>query len=441
MKNSRIIAVIMLLLAGFAGYFTYSSEMKKEGTFGGFPFKYGLDLRGGTHLVYQADTKAANTDDINGAMESLRDTIERRINAFGIAEPIVQTEKASVGGEDVYKLIVELPGVTDLATAEDLIGKTPILEFKLLSKAAEEATSTESIDPAKAFENTALSGRYLKNASLNFNPTTGEPTVSLAFNDEGKAIFAKITKENVGRALAIFLDGTPISTPVIREEIKDGRAEISGSFTPESARELVRNLNYGALPLPIARVGSQSVGASLGDGALHASAKAGIVSFIVIAIFLILWYRLPGVIATVALASYVALNLAIFKLIGVTLTSAGLAGFVLSMGMAVDANILIFERFKEEIKRGLNLQDAVHEGFKRAWLSIRDSNLSSIITGVILFYLATTPLIKGFALVFIIGVAVSAFTAITMTRVFLFALGVEKTNKFTKFLFGNGFTK
>ena len=224
----------------------------------------------------------------------------------------------------------------------------------------------------------------MEKAQLVFDQTTREPQVLLKFNNEGEKLFAKLTKENVGKTLAIFLDGAPISVPVIRQEITGGTATISGGFTPTEARDLVRNLNYGALPVPIALASTQTVGASLGDEATTAGVRAGLWSFAIIGIFLVLWYRLPGLLATIALAIYVALNLAIFKLIPVTLTAAGIAAFILSLGMAVDANILIFERMKEELRKGRVLPDAIQEGFHRAWSSIRDSNTSSIITAMIL---------------------------------------------------------
>lgn len=436
MSNTRITAIILLLLGFLVGFFVYKSEVGNTGILKGHPFKLGLDLNGGTHLVYQADASKSKSGDVKEAMEALRNTIETRINAFGIAEPLVQSEEATINGEKVHKLVVELPGITNTEKAIALIGATPLLEFKLENPGVSSTTP-----PSELFNDSGLTGEFLDKAGLEFNPTTGEAMVSLTFNKEGKDLFAKITRENKDKTLAIFLDGTPISVPVIREEIKDGKAQISGNFTPEEAKKLVRDLNYGALPLPITLVGTQTVGASLGEGAIKASTKAGVVSFIIIGIFLILWYRVPGIVATVALAIYTALNLLVFKLFGVTLTSAGLAGFILSLGMAVDANILIFERMKEELKRGLTLPEAIKEGFSRAWLSIRDSNLSSIITAVILFYFATSSVIKGFALVFFIGVVVSMFTAITVTRTFLRALGIRHTNKLTTFLFGNGIKK
>lgn len=436
MTNTRITAVLLILLGFFAGFFVYKSEVGKTGILADRPFKFGLDLNGGTRLVYEADIAKAQTEDIEGAMEALRDTIETRINAFGIAEPLVQSETANVEGRKVYKLVVELPGVTETEKAISLIGATPLLEFKLVRDGVSSTTPE-----AEVFATTELTGRFLKKARLEFDPTGGTPVVSLEFNDQGKDIFARLTRENKGKILAIFLDGAPLSLPVIQDEIRDGKAQITGGFTPEEARTLVRNLNFGALPIPITLVGTQTVGASLGAGAVNASVNAGIWSFVFISIFLIIWYRLPGLIAVVALAIYTAINLVAFKLLGVTLTSAGLAGFILSLGMAVDANILIFERMKEEIKKGLDIPHAVKEGFSRAWLSIRDSNSSSIITALILFYFATSSVIKGFALVFLIGVVASMFTALTVSRTLLKAVGIEKTNNFTKFLFGNGFFK
>ena len=263
----------------------------------------------------------------------------------------------------------------------------------------------------------------------------------LKFNDEGSKIFAQITKENVGNVVGIFLDNQALSLPEVREEITGGSAQISGNFTPQEARDLVRDLNYGALPVPIKLLSTQAVGASLGDQALRASVNAGIWGTILVALFLILWYRLPGVLAVLALSLYAFITLSLFKLIPVTFTAAGLAAFILSIGMAVDANILIFERTKEELRSGKNLGDAIREGFARAWNSIRDSNLSRMITALILFWLGASAVIKGFALVFGLGVIVSMFTAITVTRSFLLALtlGFKKENRVVKFLFGSGF--
>ena len=444
MWKIRIVALALFLAGSGLGFLVYSSETGGLGK--NFPFKLGLDLKGGSHLIYRADVSKVAPDEVSSAMASLRDVIERRVNLFGVSEPIVQVEESSiVTGRKEERLIVELPGVTDVNEAVRIIGRTPTLEFKLVKKdtdlAALASTSLEAF--FSSFEETGLTGKFLERAVVEFDGTSGAPAVSVQFNQEGKTLFGKITEENVGRNLAIFLDGRVISAPVIREQIPDGKAQISGGFTPEEAKNLVRDLNYGALPLPVELLSTQTIGASLGDGAILASIKAGIWGFVFVAIFIIFWYRLPGILATVALSMYVVLNLGIFKLVGVTLTAAGLAAFILSVGMAVDANILIFERMKEELNKGKILKNAIKEGFSRAWLSIRDSNLSSIITAIILFWLGGTAIIKGFALVFVIGVITSMFTAIIVTRTFLVALGFaeRKDTGIVRFLFGNGLGK
>lgn len=434
-----------LLLAGIAiGFFVYDSQVHQAGRFGKFPFTLGLDLKGGVHLVYKADVSKLTPSDVGPAMASLRNVVERRINVFGVSEPVVQVERSGFANASrEERLIVELPGITDLEQAVALIGKTPVLEFKLLkqnAKLPEGGTTTpESFNAL--FMDTGLTGSLLDRATVQFDSKTGVPLVSLRFNNEGRDLFAKITREHVGQVLAIFLDGQPISMPVIQEEIRQGEAQITGRFTAQEAKDLVRDLNYGALPVPIELVSTASIGASLGDQAVDASVKAGLLGFLVVGLFLLFWYRLPGLIAVIALALYVIISLALFKFIPVTLTAAGLAAFILSLGMAVDANILIFERTKEELKAGRSLEAAIREGFSRAWLSIRDSNLSSIITGVILFWLGGTAVIKGFAFVFVLGVVVSMFTAITVTRTLLLALPFRGEGSIAKFLFSNGFSR
>jgi len=427
MRKHIWISLALVIAFASLGFFV----VRGEGFGGRFPYNFGLDLVGGTELIYRADT--SNVENISDAMESLKEVIERRVNVFGVSEPLVQTETAKD-----ERLLVELPGVTDIEKAIELIGKTPVLEFRL---AREDAQQTLEANPdavlGEVFEQTGLSGRYLSKARVEFDPNTGAAYVGLNFNKEGGELFAKITRENKGKILAIVLDGAIISAPVIIDEIIDGNAQITGQFTPEEARELVRNLNYGALPIPIELASSQTVGATLGEQALQDGIKAGIIGFVLLSIFMILWYRLPGLIASLALISYAILSLAIFKLIPVTLTAAGLAGFILSVGMAVDANVLIFERTKEELKKGKNIYDALHEGFARAWLSIRDSNISSIITAFILFWLGTSA-VKGFALTLGIGVLVSMFTAITVSRTFLLAVTVGEITPLKKFLFSNG---
>lgn len=447
MIRNRILAVMLLLAGVLIGYFTYASQMPGS-KWGNFPFKLGLDLNGGTHLVYKADISAVPKADIGSSMESLRDVIEKRVNLFGVGEPIVQVESAGVLGsaEASQKLIVELPGVTDIAEAVKSIGQTPLLEFRIIKAADLERISAASTTVAEkermfveALSPAVLTGGDLKRAQLEFDPTTRQPSVTLLLNEQGKEAFAKVTKENVGNILGIFLDGKDLQLPTIRQPILDGRAQISGGFTVDEAKTLVRNLNYGALPVPIELISTQTVGASLGQDALWGGIRAGVVALIIIGIFLIVWYRLPGLVAVVALLMYTVITLAIFKLVPVTLTAAGIAGFILSLGMAVDANILIFERMKEELLEGKSMSDAMHEGFARAWLSIRDSNLSSIITGVILYYFGNSSIIKGFALVFVLGVLVSMFSAITASRLFLYAIAPKGNGKVARFFFSNGF--
>ena len=440
MLKHRVLSLVLVLLVAGIGYFVYKSQIGK------YAFKLGLDLNGGTELTYKADISKIKSGSVSDAMSSLRDVIERRVNLFGVSEPIVQVENPGlVTGGSEYRLLVDLPGVTDINQAVALIGKTPQLEFMLIRPEAKNFTADELKNKTVVdiFTPTGLDGQYLNSAQLEFTSSggsqiAGQPIVGITFNSEGRDLFAKITTEHKGEILAIFLDGQVISSPVIKEAITDGKAVISGSFTPDQAKALVRDLNYGALPVPVELISTQSVGATLGESAKTSGVKAGIVGFALIVTFLILWYRLPGIIASLSLIMYVILSLAVFKLIPVVLSAAGIAGFILSIGMAVDANILIFERMKEELKRGKSIHDALHEGFSRAWLSIRDSNISSIITAVILFWLGTSA-IKGFALTLGLGVMISMFTAITVSRTFLFAIAPKETSSFKKFLFSNGF--
>jgi len=460
MFKTRIIAIVILLLGIGLGFFVYKSEVThrnlaedaKATGVAKFPFKLGLDLSGGTHLVYKADVSLIDSTELKNSMDALRDVIERRVNVFGVSEPIVQVQNGGFSNAGEERLIVDLPGVTDVAKAIEMIGQTPILDFRTENPNGDEVPIQEatvdkdgniSLPPldlyASQFIKTELTGRFLDKAILEFDPTTGEPVVSLQFDEEGSKLFEKITKENVGKSVAIFLDGAPISVPTVNEAITGGKAQISGNFTPTEAKLLVGRLNSGALPVPISLISTQTIGPSLGTEATSAGVKAAIIGFLAIALFLIIWYRLPGLIAVVSLSMYVVIMLAIFKVVPVTLTAAGIAGFIISIGIAVDANVLIFERIKEELRAGDGILDSIHHGFKRAWLSVRDSNISSIITAIILFWFGTS-LIKGFALVFLIGVLVSMISAITITRIFLYSLNIKKKNKFTEILFGSGFS-
>ncbi len=466
MWRKRFIALVLLFAGAGAGFQIYNAELKKESLLTNFPFKYGLDIEGGTQLVYQADTSKILAIEVRPTMDALRDVIERRVNLFGVSEALIQTEEVNTLSDvPTQRLIVELPGVTDIQKAVELIGKTPLLEFKverpeggektaiataytLAQETFKSATMTDQekqsyvlnnplLEADPSYINTELNGSRLSKATVVFDETTNEPKILLTFTDEGKQMFADITKENINKTVAIYLDGAPISTPVVREAILDGNAEISGNFNIKDANELVGRLNSGALPVPIVLLSTATVGATLGEQALDSGIRAGVFGILIVAIFLVLWYRLPGILAIFALGIYLVIMLIVFKLIPVTLTAAGIAGFILSIGMAVDANILIFERMKEELRKGKDISDAMHDGFDRAWLSIRDSNIASIISAVILFWFGTS-LVKGFALTLGIGVIVSMFSAITVTRTFLLALGSRGSGRVVRFLFSSG---
>jgi len=496
--------------------------------------RLGLDLQGGTYLVYKADLTDVEPDYYSESLEGARDVIERRVNAYGISEPVVQTSKT---GDD-YKIIVELAGVKDVHEAIKMIGETPILDFRE-SRSKEDAKRTEeekqeviarneekkasaekilaklkrgesfnklvkefsedegtkekngnldffkkgvmqedfeniSFNPdfkkgdvwpelvktpfgyhilkktdergegeekevkishiliktedeeydekmlqvisfEDPFKQTGLTGRHLDRAEVGFNPNTGEPEVHLQFNGEGKKMFKDITERNMEKVVPIFLDGDPITMPVIKSIITDGRAVISGNFSLDEAKQLVQRLNAGALPIPINLVHQQTIGASLGQESLEKSLIAGVIGLLLIMLFIITVYRWPGIVATLSLGIYALLLISIFKILGITLTLSGIAGLILSIGMAVDANVLIFERIKEELRAGKWKIVAIQEGFRRAWPSIRDGNVSTLITCVILAGFGT-GMVKGFAIALGVGVLLSMFTAIVITR-------------------------
>ena len=500
----------------------------------------GLDLQGGIHLIYKVDTSGVDAAKVGDALNGLQDVIERRVNAFGVAEPLIETSKS--GGEQ--RLIVELAGVRDIEKAKEMIKETPFLEFKKMEASAADQTPAPELsaedqkynadqkvkaqdllkqvqgsadfselaklnseDPGSkdkggdlgfvkkgtfvpefdkvlfdsnlepgqvypqvvesdfgfhiikflevrgdgdskevhsqhillakktppvpeqatpTFTETGLSGKNLKTATVQFMSQSGKPEVGIEFDSEGTKLFADLTKENIGKQIAIFLDGQVISAPTVQTAITDGKAVITGNFTLDEAKKLAQRLNEGALPMPITLIGQQSVEASLGMLSLNQSLKAGLIGTILVMIFMIIYYRFLGVVASGALIIYSSLMVAIFKISSVspwsiTLTLAGIAGFILSVGMAVDANILIFERTKEEIRKGRSMRSAIEEGHHRAWPSIRDSNISSIITSLILIWFGT-GFVKGFAITLLLGVLVSMFTAIVLVRIILTAL-------------------
>jgi len=408
-QYSTILLVGVIFLAIAAGVFIYPQWLGNKFS----PWRLGLDLVGGTNLTYEVDMGSVGASDRDSVMAGLRDVIERRVNLFGVSEPQVVTAKEG----NSYRLIVELAGIKDVKQAIKMIGETPMLDFREVIKPQTNTTSTLSAEQQYQFIPTTLTGRYVQSAQVDFNPTTGAPQVNIQFTDAGAKIFEDLTVKNVGKPLAIFLDSNLIEMPTVQEKISGGKAQITGRFTIDQAKQLVQRFNAGALPAPIQIVSQQTIGASLGQESLKRAIIAGIIGTLAIILFMLLYYGKLGIFSSVALIIYIILTAAIFKL-GITMTLAGIAGFVLSIGMAVDANILIFARTKEEIKKGLTKVAAIEEGFKRAWPSIRDSNVSTMITSVILYY-STTSFIKGFALALLIGVLVSMFSAITITRTLL----------------------
>ena len=536
-KKIRLALAGIFLMAVLAVVVDFPQYLEKSGLdlpdFLNLPFRLGLDLQGGTQLIYEADISKIPGADQASAVEWVRDVIERRVNAFGVAEPVIQVTKS----QDKWRIIAELAGISDINQAIKMIGETPLLEFKEqnpnpqvaltedqkkeietynaeakkkadevlakvlapgadfaklageysqdpgsknaggdlgfaqkgqfvpefekacfddlktgetakqlvqssfgyhLIKKAEERGSGDSLEArcghililtknqqdymteADQWLYTGLTGQQLARAQVVFEPNTNLPQISLEFNDEGKDLFASITRRSVSKPVAIFLDNSAISVPTVQEPILDGQAVISGKFSIKEAKLLAQRLNAGALPVPIKLISQKTVGASLGNESVEQSLKAGFLSLLLICLFMILYYRLPGLIACVALIFYALVVLAVFKIINVTLTLAGIAGFILSLGMAVDANILIFERFKEEIRWGKPFTVALEEGFKRAWSSIFDGHVSTLIACAILMGF-TTSLVKGFAIVLAIGTLMSLFSAVWVTRIMVLA--------------------
>lgn len=410
------------------------TSIQKEGK----GFTLGLDLAGGSALTYKIKTEVLPADvNKDDAVTSLRDVVERRVNLFGVREPTVVTQYSRLANE--WRLSVELPGVANVEEAAKLIGETPVLDFRTEKPGSTPVTaSTTMYEFMQNFVQTPLTGSYLKRASLMFDQTTKRPMVELTFNEDGAKLFASITKANIGKQVSIFLDGVPISSPTVNEEITGGKAVISGTFTTEEARVLVGRLNSGALPVPIELAGKSVIGATLGEKAIEAGKMASLYGFLLVIIFMIVWYRLPGMVAAVALVSYVSIMLSLFKVIPVTLTASGIAGFIISIGLAVDANVLTFERMKEELRSGKALKDALEIGFKRAWTSIRDSHLAAIIVSIVLFFIGTS-IVKGFAFTFFLGAVVSLFSAQIVTRSLLRAIAPRNLGKIGRFLFGSGF--
>ena len=451
LKKKYLIFLSIIILALLAGNFALPRSY-----FWSKPFVLGLDLQGGVQLIYEADLSGIQEEDKSEVMNGLRDVIERRVNLFGVTEPLIQIQ-----GEN--RLIVELAGLKDVGEAIRIIGETPFLEFlearteeesqqildkkkELKGKTEEEILQIENWQLALQhpyFKSTELTGKYLKKTQVVFDQTTSRPQIELVFNNEGSEIFAQVTERNIGKPIAIFLDGFSIVdtdgdgiinqldlyAPVVQEKITGGKAVITGQMNTERAREIVRRLNSGALPVKIGEPISQRIiGPALGKISLQKSLEAGIYGFLLILLFMIVFYRIPGFLASLALGINIALLLSFFKLIPVTLTLAGIAGFLLSMGMAVDANILIFSRMREELKSGKSYLTSIEEGVSRAWPSVRDGNFTTILICLILFGFGTS-FVKGFALTLIIGNLVGMFTAIFITNHFLKLFSGEKSKR------------
>ncbi len=441
MKNPRLLFAFIIILTFASFYinlpgrvsfgsfqkdikFNANSLVQKLKLGSELSFRQGLDLKGGVSLTFKAEVEKLPSGEKDKALESARTVIERRINLFGVSEPLIQTAKVNQDS----RIIVELPGVTDVTSAINLIGATAQLTFWESAATTSAEMATSSAYPINAaqigpIKQTNLTGSDLSSSGVVFDPNTGKPQIQLRFSGAGGKKFGEITKRNVGKPLAIVLDNIIIEAPNVNEAILTGDAVISGSFTQEQAKALSTQLNAGALPVPLTVLEQHVVGPTLGQESLRKSLVAGVIGFVTIVVFMVALYRKLGIIASSALLIYALLNLAVFKLssltpYGITLTLAGIAGFILSIGMAVDANILIFERIKEEMRHGKSKSSAIELGFTHAWTSIRDSNVSTLITCVIL-YTFGTGIIRGFALVLAVGVLISMFSAITITRTFL----------------------
>ncbi len=387
-----------------------------------FSFQKGLDLQGGVSITYRADMRGIPADLRTDVLDGVKAVMEKRINFFGVSEPIIQT--ATVNND--ARIIVEIPGIADVTSAINLIGTTAQLSFweEGASPSAKEKIASSSALPMGLQlympnpQKTDLTGKDLQKAGVTFDSSTGTPQVSLVFSDTGGKKFAEITKRNLNKRVAIVLDNQVISAPNVNTPILNGNAVITGGFTIDQAKALSIQLNAGALPLPLTILEQRTIGPTLGESSLQRSLFAGALGFLVVIIFMSVLYGRLGFLASGALVLYTLFVLALFKFIPITLTLAGIAGFVLSIGMAVDANILIFERMKEELRNKKSFPLAIELGFTRAWTSIRDSNIASLITSAILYEFGTS-VVKNFAVTLAIGVLVSMFSAIVVTRTFL----------------------
>ncbi len=403
-----LIGILALVIDFWPGLQLPDSQ-SADGTWRTVVTKLGLDLEGGLRVEYQAQP-VEGKEPSAGDMGIIKDIVERRVNTTGVSEPVVTTQ-----GKD--RVVVELPGVTDPEAVRKLVGSTGRLDFVPLGST--QVQEGQTLDP-KTYP-PLFSGDQVASATVGTDQN-GRPSVDFVLKEDGKNKFAEYTAANVGSYFAIVLDGAVVSAPVIQNSIPGGNVQITGGgiagFTPNDAKQLVTILKFGSLPFPITALSSEQISATLGSQFLTQTVLAGLIGILLVLSFMLIYYRLPGLVASFALVYYTLVMYAIFRVIPVTLTLAGIAGFVLSVGMAVDANILIFERMKEELRVGKSLPAAVEAGFNRAWNSILDSNVSSLITATILYALGSS-VIRGFALVLILGVLVSMFSAIVVTRTIL----------------------
>jgi preprotein translocase subunit SecD len=409
--------------------------------------RLGLDLVGGVQVLLEADVPA--TQDVTDTeMETAKSIVENRVNGLGVTEAVV----IRAGGR---RIVVELPGVADPEQAKSTVKQTALLEFVDMSSITQDqalamkeadtvivtdyaptstVTPTETLSPTQTVWHTVMTGAELKTAAA--SAETGNYNVAFELTSAGAGIFKTFTSQNVGKVLAIVLDKKIISAPKINDAIPDGKGVIQGRFTYDEANQLAVQLRYGALPIPLKIVETRTVGPSLGQDSLQKSLIAGLAGSILVLLFMGLYYRLPGIVADVAVLIYATLTLALYRFIPVTLTLPGIAGFLLSTGSALDANILIFERMKEELRDGRSLMVAVDQGWKRAWSSIRDANIATLITCLILWYFGSVSgatIVKGFSVTLLVGIIVSLFTAIVITRTLLIlVLGYFKPTNFKK---------
>lgn len=385
--------------------------------------KQGLDLQGGTEVTLEADMSGVETQDRQDALDSAKEVIARRVDLYGVSEPSIKT----VVSHDSYRISVALPGVSNPDEALNLIGQTASLDFYELPIATDSPKYSD-------LKPTGLTGKDLKKSSVSFDSQTGKPQISLQFTSEGGKKFGEITSRNIGKPVWIMLDGQVLTYPTVQQAITDGNAVINGQYTVEEAKNMVITLNAGALPIPIKIIKQQNIAPTLGADSIKSSIKAGSVGLGLVALFMILNYGWLGFLADLGLLVYGLLTLAVYKIVPITITLPGLAGFILSIGMAVDSNILVFERMKEESRKGNDFLGSMELGFGKAWDSIKDANIATLITTFVLFnpfdwtFLNSSGMVRGFALTLFLGIAISLFTGIFVTRNLLRALTAPKGN-------------